>query len=229
MNNALRMACILLVSTPALATVQLNANRVVYNAADSDAKITIKNKESREYLIQSWIDNNNQPQAKIPFIVTPPLFKMGAESENVVQIIYSGQGLPRDRESLSWLDIKAIPSMTDAEKNTKDKIMVAVVNRLKLIYRPSGLAGNNSLAIEKLQWSQNGQGMSASNNTPYYVILNKISLNGHDVQVNVTDNNTVIAPFSSKTYPQRAGTVKIDWSGMNDYGVASTLYSVTLH
>ncbi|WP_336284400.1 molecular chaperone [Citrobacter arsenatis] len=230
MNNILRSALLLLITSPAFATIQLNANRIIYYGADADAKIVVKNTEQREYLIQSWVDENKQSTAQMPFIVTPPLFKMDEQSENVVQLIYNGQGLPDNRESLYWLDIKAIPSMTESEKNAKDKIVVAVVNRLKLIYRPSGLSGDPQQAVQQLQWSVKHPGsVVASNNSPYFIILNKISLNGHELPIDVTTNNTVIAPFSSKEYVKPAGDLKIDWSGMNDYGVASPIYSTTLH
>lgn len=230
MKKSLRPIALLLLSSPVFATVQINANRIIYHGEDSDAKIEVTNKEQREYLIQSWIDDNQQSHSRMPFIVTPPLFKMSGNSENVVQVIYGGHGLPADQESLYWLDVKAIPAMTDAERSSKDKIVVAVVNRLKLIYRPAGLTGNPQQAVEKLQWNVNDKGeVIAKNNSPYYVILNKIIINNHEIPVDVTTNNTVIAPFSSKDYSKATGKVKVDWAGMNDYGVASSLYSITVN
>lgn len=79
------------------ATVQLGANRLIYDAKKSDVSMVLKNSEDRAYLIQSWVDakgNSQLENSKLPFVISPPLFKIQPKSENVVQVIYPGSGLP---------------------------------------------------------------------------------------------------------------------------------------
>lgn len=217
------------------ATVQLSANRLFYSAKNQDVNITVKNVEDREYLVQSWVDAKGNPElehhAKLPFIVSPPLFHMANKSEAVVQMMYSGEGLPTDRESLVWLDVKAIPAMTDGEKKVKTKVMVAVLTRIKVFYRPENLPGNATDAIAALSWKKEANNtVTVKNDSPYYVVMNKVKINDDEVKVSIEDNNTVVAPHGSKTYPvktAKAGT-KVTWSAINEYSVVSAEHSVTL-
>lgn len=217
------------------ATVQLSANRLYYSAKNQDVNITVKNNEDREYLVQSWVDAVGNPElehtAKLPFIVSPPLFHMANKSEAVVQVMYAGQGLPTDRESLVWLDVKAIPAMTDGEKKIKTKVMVAVLTRIKLFYRPENLPGNATDAIAELKWQKDANNtVTVKNDSAYYVVLNKIKINDEQVKVSVEDNNTVVAPHGSKTYPVKSAKsgVKVSWSGVNEFSVTSAEKTVTL-
>jgi len=217
------------------ATVQLSANRLFYHAKDQDVNISVKNVEDREYLVQSWVDAKGNPElehnTQLPFIVSPPLFHMANKSEAVVQVMYSGDGLPTDRESLVWLDVKAIPAVTDGEKKVKTKIMVAVLTRIKLFYRPENLPGHADDAISNLSWKRTGSNsVTVTNDSPYYVVMNKLSINKEDVKVSIDDNNTVVAPHGQKTYQVKSAPAgsKVTWSAINEYSVVSADKTATL-
>jgi fimbrial chaperone protein len=47
--------------------------------------------------------------------------------------------LPQDRESLFWMNVKAIPSM-DKSKLSDNTLQLAIISRIKLYYRPAKLA-----------------------------------------------------------------------------------------
>ncbi len=99
-----------------------------------DAKqtsITLNNTDKRlRFLVQSWIDDS-QDQKSNEFIVTPPLFVSKPESENKLRIIYAGKALPNDRESLFWLNTKAIPEIEREEIKDKNILQLAVLSRIK--------------------------------------------------------------------------------------------------
>ncbi|MDI5829406.1 fimbria/pilus periplasmic chaperone, partial [Salmonella enterica subsp. enterica serovar Kentucky] len=63
------------------------------------------------------------------------------KSENTLRIIYAGQPLPGDRESLFWMNVKAIPSV-DKSHIEEGKAVPAM---------PSCSAG---------RWANNNEGMS---------------------------------------------------------------------
>ena len=217
------------------ATVQLSANRLFYHGKDQDVNISVKNPEDREYLIQSWVDATGNPAlehaGKLPFVVSPPLFHMANKSEAVVQIMYTGEGLPTDRESLVWLDVKAIPAVTDAEKKIKTKVMIAVLTRIKVFYRPENLQGHSDDAIAALTWQRvDNNHVVVKNNTPYYVVMNKITINHEDIKVSVEDNNTVVAPFGQQTFNAKSAPVgsKVSWTAINEFTVSSAEKTATL-
>lgn len=217
------------------ATVQLSANRVYYHAKDPDINISVKNSEDREYLVQSWIDAQGNPglekNAKLPFFVSPPLFHMANKSEAIVQVMYSGEGLPTDRESLIWLDVKAIPAMTDGEKLVKTKVMVAVLTRIKIFYRPENLPGNLEDAIAALSWKRTSNNtVTVTNNSPYYVVMNKVLINNEALKISIEDNNTVVAPHGEQTYKVKSAPAgaKVVWTAMNEFSVTSPEKTATL-
>jgi P pilus assembly chaperone PapD len=77
----------------------------------------------------------------IPFVVTPPLFKLAPGTDNLIRIVYLGSGLPADRESLLWLDVKGIPGLNEEESKASSRMVVAINNRIKFFYRPANLKG----------------------------------------------------------------------------------------
>lgn len=91
--------------------IALGATRVIYPSSAKQTSLTISNSDTKErYLVNSWIENSTGQKEKT-FIVTPPLFVSEPKSENTLRIIYAGQPLPVDRESLFWMNVKAIPSV----------------------------------------------------------------------------------------------------------------------
>ncbi len=217
------------------ATVQLSANRAYYHAKDQDINISVKNAEDREYLVQSWVDAKGNPQLEqnmqLPFIVSPPLFHMGNKSEAIVQVMYAGEGLPTDRESLVWLNVKAIPAMTDGEKLVKTKVMVAVLTRIKVFYRPENLPGNPEDAVSALSWKrESNDRVTVTNNSPYYVVMNKVLINNEALKISIENNNTVVAPHGEQTYKVKSAPAgsKVVWTAMNEFSVTSPEKTATL-
>ncbi|MFD3238879.1 FimD/PapC N-terminal domain-containing protein [Rahnella perminowiae] len=83
------------------------------------------------------------------------LFRLNAGEDNSLRIIRTGGILPDDRESLFWLNIKAIPRLP--EEAPAGLLQIVVKTRLKLFYRPAALltpAGQS--AWRQLQFSRAG-------------------------------------------------------------------------
>ncbi len=69
--------------------------------------------------------------------MTPPLFAMKGKKENTLRILdATNNQLPQDRESLFWMNVKAIPSM-DKSKLTENTLQLAIISRIKLYHRPA--------------------------------------------------------------------------------------------
>ncbi|SQB37637.1 fimbrial chaperone protein [Citrobacter koseri] len=123
----------------------------------------------------------------------------------------SGDTLPTDRESVYWLNIKAIPSSSPDAKN---ELLIAVKSKMKLFYRPAGLKGDPSLAYQQLTFSSVGGKLSVHNPSPYSVSLYDIKVNGKQLA-----KPPMVLPFQTVSLPQSAVTGgEVSWRAINDFG-----------
>ncbi|WP_235427143.1 fimbrial biogenesis chaperone [Yersinia aldovae] len=109
---AVQIISLMFISNAAYAGVIITGSRLIYDSSKKEASVAVRNPdEGTPYLIQSWVDNysSNNTQ-KTPFIVTPPLFRLDGKQENILRIMLTGGALPNDKESIFWVNIKAIPA-----------------------------------------------------------------------------------------------------------------------
>lgn len=155
--------------------VILSGTRVIFNGNTSEATISVTNPDKKSYLIQSWVSVDGKKTSE--FIVTPPLFRIDAGVSNVLRIVAAKNNLPQDKESLFWLNVKAIPP---SDPKAKDSLLIAINTKIKLIYRPSQLVGQEvGTAYQKLAFKvdTNTRELVASNPTPYYINLAHLTYN----------------------------------------------------
>lgn len=94
------------------AGVNVGTTRVVYQGQDKEANLSVSNTdENSPYLVQSWVSAyEDRNQSADEFIMTPPLFRLDAQSQNILRIIATDvKQLPPDKESLFLINVKAIP------------------------------------------------------------------------------------------------------------------------
>ena len=191
-------------------------------------------------LVEAWIDSGDPAStpdtAKVPFLITPPLFRMNAGKGQSLRIVYTNQPLPADRESLFWLNVLEIPPKpTSGPGEAKNTLQFAVRSRLKLFFRPASLTGDPIAAPQQVTWKVVADGsayaLEAHNPTPYHVTFSKLSLTVDGV-VHALDNG-MVAPMSSLRLPIKGldhvpGTQSVvDYTSLNDFGAAAS-YKGTL-
>lgn len=204
-------AAFLLLSTTVQAGIVMGGTRVIYQEGKREASISVTNADVHSpYLVQSWIENYAEnDKSKVPFIVTPPLFRLDPEQENVLRINFIGADLPHDRESVFWLNVKSI---SPTQKGDANKLQVNIKSKFKIFYRPHGLAGDPEKACQMLTFKIVGNRLVAQNPTPYFVSFFTLSVGGDDI-----DEPGMIGPLTRKEWPVNgSGTVK--WRAINDFG-----------
>ncbi|EHC96399.1 Fimbrial chaperone [Salmonella enterica subsp. enterica serovar Rubislaw str. A4-653] len=157
---------------------------------------------------------------------------LSARQENSMRVVYTGEPLPADRESLFTLSIAAIPS----GKPEANRVQMAFRSALKLLYRPEGLAGNPQQAYRHLIWSLTPDGATVRNPTPYYVTLFLLRANER-----AQDNAGVVAPFATRQtdWCRAHGSLHcalcrhtvrctVRWQSINDYGRVMPAQTVDL-
>ncbi|WJW96472.1 molecular chaperone [Enterobacter pseudoroggenkampii] len=204
----------------AYAGVIIGGTRVIFDGGKKEASISINNADSVPYLIQSWVDMPERNANKAPFIVTPPLYRLDGGQQNIERILLSGS-LPQDKESIFWLNIKAIPSASKQENS----LQIAVKTRIKLIYRPSGLKGTTpEEQANKLTWSRSGNKLKVTNPTQYVINFNEISVGDKKL-----DEVSWVAPGATTVFslPAGANGNHISFKVINDYGSPGRMYQAS--
>ncbi|MEW7314495.1 fimbria/pilus periplasmic chaperone [Buttiauxella gaviniae] len=193
--------------------IALGATRVIYNESNKEASLTVDNHSSKQYfLVQSWVDDKDGNK-NVPFSITPPLFRLNANKENMLRIIKTGTALPNDRESVFWVNVKAIPPAP--ESGSQNVLQLAIKTRIKMFYRPADLPGTAMDSPQALEWSVQGNELVAKNPTAYSVTLDSVKLNGTEIkEVNL------VMPKGESHYKLPAGTHggQLVFTTINDYG-----------
>ncbi|HGY3715387.1 TPA: fimbria/pilus periplasmic chaperone [Citrobacter gillenii] len=196
----------------AQAGVIVGGTRIIYNGDKKETSISVKNPDKSSYLIQSWSDTDEQSKDKSPFMVTPPLFRLGGGQENTLRIIRTGSNLPEDRESLYWMNIKSIPA-TEKQENV-NTLQIAVKTRIKLIYRPQSLMQQPENVTEKITWQRSGSKLTVSNPTAYYMNFSTVKVGSSTVK-----DATYVAPMSSASFTVPASASgSVVWTLIDDFG-----------
>lgn len=196
--------------------ITVGRTRVIYEADKKEASLPLTNNaESIPFLIQSWIDTGDG-KSRGPFVVTPPLFRLNAKQENILRISYMGGELPSDKESIFYINIRAIPS---SPKNNTNELKLVIKSRIKLFYRPLNLPGRSTEAYKALTFSQDHNELHITNPTPYYVVFSSLKLGNTSLK-----DTDMIAPGTQMTVklpPNISGSI-IRWGAINDFGGSST-------
>ena len=195
---------LVLASVTSQAAVLLPSTRVVFDGKQSDVSVMLGNNGAPER-VTLWVDEGdpNQPPetSQAPFAVTPPLVRVDTHSQRPVRIARLAKArLPADRESMFWLNVRGIAEGAATLAPGENQMAVTVRSRIKLFYRPPGLAGEPAQAPEALRWHwrQEAGGDAATliiaNPTPWHVSLNTLQAQGQDLLAQLPAGT--IAPFS---------------------------------
>jgi chaperone protein EcpD len=228
----LAVACLAAGNSPA--AVVIAGTRVVFPAERGEVTVRLSNEGEMPALVEAWIDNgdpNSTPdQSHVPFLITPPLFRMNAGKGQSLRIVYSQEPLPADRESVFWLNVLEIPPKPAAGAEPQHTLQFAVRSRLKLFYRPPNLAGEAAKAPAAVTWkgvADNGNpALEVHNPSPYYITFSKLALAGGAAPLPVEGG--MVAPFGSlrlavKNLPAApAPGTTLEYTTINDYGASVT-------
>lgn len=198
----------------------LSQTRIVFEQKLNRATIDIVNTDDRDYLAQSYIRGAQDN----PFEVIPPLARVSKNSRFIIKFLANANTLPTDRESLFYFYSKSIPASTkrneDATATVDAGVVVALENKIKFFYRPDNLPTNVKSSRESLKFKAIPNGVQAINQSPYYVTLDILIVNGKAIKMLVEKEETMIAPFSTRNYSAPTNKGDVVWYAINDFGGA---------
>ncbi|MBE1161437.1 fimbrial biogenesis chaperone [Dyella acidiphila] len=218
------------------ASVTIDRTRLIYQQDDREADVRLRNDGPKPVVVQSWLDNGDATQAPadipVPFVLMPPIARVEAAHGQVLRVVYTGEPLPHDKESVFWLNVLEIPPK-EQPAESRNVLQFAIRSRIKLFYRPKGLSGDAADAPSKLTWKIVAQGdgyaLEASNPTAYHVSLNRVALQLDSRIIEAGDG--MVSPGETQRYALKgvqqapaAGRVKYsfidDWGAIRDNGAA---------
>lgn len=233
------LALALFSTVTAHASVVINNTRIIYPQNDKEVTVRLESKNQAPVLVQAWLDNGDEhstPDATaIPFIATPPIFRMEPGKQQVVRLAFTGEDLPSKQESLFWFNLLEIPAQSQDAKQA-NQLQLAFRSRIKLFLRPPNLPYGVDAAPAKLQWrhesTERGQILEVYNPTPYHVTFDQIdvleaklrhtrkaALSGAENMVAPGGRNRFELP-SLKSPPGAATTV--EFQTLDDFGVRTS-------
>ena len=217
------------------AGVVINGTRVVYPAGEKEVTIQLNNDSKLPSLVQSWIDHSDEKLNKegnypVPFVLVPPMSRVEPGKGQTLRILYTGEALPQDKETLFYLNVLDIPPKPAQESTDKsgDYLQISVRSRLKLFFRPKGLKISIEDAPEAVSWcvykASGGKWLlKAKNATPYYITYREASLiDGKEYPIKEID---MLSPGSETDFSVAAikslSNLSVRYTIVNDYGGAT--------
>lgn len=211
--------CSLMLAHPAMAGgFGLGVTRLIYPAGSNQVALNVQNGGMEtSYLVQSWIDDAKSNKKSQDFVVTPPLFMLPTRKEASLRIMFVGKSaLPTDRETLYWMNVKAIPP-TDEKNTEKNTLQLALQNRIKLFYRPGNLSVLPGKARDLLRFKYEGKQLKVINPSPYYMTVTGITVSGSKLP------NAFVAPKSEVLVSSPTSLQgELTFQTINDFGATTS-------
>ena len=215
----------------AQASIVIGGTRVVYPEQDKEVTVKLSNEGNQPLLVQTWLDTGDMQASpdivKVPFILSPPMFRMDARTGQFIRIMYSKEPLATDKETLFWLNVLEIPPMLDGDVSTNN-LQFAFRTRIKIFFRPSKLEGSIHAAADQVTWkllSSNGtQTLVAANPTPYFVSYARVGIKVGERLIKTIGAGGMVAPKSTTTFVLDADdrffaeSVQAQYVWINDFG-----------
>lgn len=229
--------CLLFVVTQASASVVVTGTRFVYLSSEKEISINLENSGEKPILIQTWLTTGfsekraeKEPSRSeiedTPFIILPPLFKISPNNAQTVRVIYTGETLPKDRESIFTFNVLDIPQKSKKEINN---LQISVLSKFKFFYRPVEILDSYNTAIDKLDWQlvkeDNNIYLSVKNTTPFFITINKAKVTINNVEYKTQQDFNMLIPITGQEKVKLSNLnqlpnqpVKIEFNYINDSG-----------
>lgn len=237
LKQLLLAGLVALVGSQAMAGVVITGTRLVYPAGQKEITVKLNNNGNLPALVQSWIDTGSvestPTSSQAPFVLSPPVSRIDPGKGQSLRVMFTGglppmsAGLAQNKESVFWLNVLEIPPKTDSTEDV-NTLQMAFRSRIKLFYRPAGLPGTASEAIEAVQWkvvpASSGQGLAlqAFNPSAFYVSLVDLELVAGAQRER--SENGMVGPGETHQFPlptlkaMPAAGAQVEFSAINDYG-----------
>lgn len=231
--------CVFAISNLAYSAVLLQKTRVILEPSSNEAELTIDAQKNVSSLVQTWVSG---PDSNIVshFTIMPSISLLKAGQSQTLRLVYQGDGVPQDRESLLYVNIQDSVAISD-ELQGKNAINSSFLQVVKGFYRPNSLTKEGAAeAPAALTWEVSRKNntsflLKLTNPSPFHVVFSGISLvteKDKNGKVNSATNTSFdyIKPYSTSDIEiSNSSNItnigKIVYLVINDYGMTEAYLS----
>lgn len=229
---ALLLMAFSFISPPTIANVVISGTRIIYPATEREVSVRLDNRGELPALVQVWVDDGNKDTPvsllKVPFVATPVISRIEAHNGQTLRLSYTGDSaLPSDKESVFWLNMLDIPPQ-NVKQQDENRLQMALRTRIKIFFRPGTLDADGAAnAITALRWNAIGEGLQATNASPYYVNIASVTASEGKRKLSATEG-AMIAPGKTHVFKMNASGSRITsgtpitYTAINDFGGETT-------
>lgn len=216
-NRLIRLA-VVCVPLAANAAVVPDRTRVIFEESAASVSVTVSNKNLQlPFVVQSWIEDAGGKKVSSPFMVLPPLQRIEPNESSMLRIVKLPElSLPKDRESVFYLNIREIPPKSEAV----NAMQIALQSKIKLFYRPAAVKrerGEDMAQGLNLKIDPVGKQLLIDNPTPFHITV--VGLLVGPQQTKMPIDTVMIAPLSGARLPLgNTAFSELRVSNMNDFG-----------
>lgn len=217
-----------------------SASRVIFYENNNEKSLMLTNTNDYPVISQIWVDDGftGPEYPNVPFAIVPSALKLAPNEIKGIRIFYNGMILPKDRESMFWLNLYEIPSIKK-DLISNNYLNLAMNTQLKIFYRPKSLKAESINHLqEQIQYqllkNQEKWVLKINNPTPYFLNFTGLNISNERSKSKITnEQDNTLAPFSEKLYQfENSGFIKLkknkfQYNLIDDYGFA-TAFSVDL-
>jgi len=211
----------------------ISSTRVVFDSDKRSVSLNVSNPSNKPFAVQTWVNTAADDQSTaVPFIASPPLFRLNPLKEQQVQINGLPNALPQDRESLFYFNVQELPQLESTDSN---QLNIALRTRIKMFYRPAEIKSDPLQQLQHLRWTiQNTNGkprLVVTNPGPFHVSFVRIELRA-DGQSVVLKDTPMAAPMDTQSFEfeglKPVPGMQVNFSVITDYGGYTTPMTLTV-
>ena len=190
---SLGMACFLMSSLPVEAEgIQLHRTRIVIDNGKNAGAYEVFNDHSTHTLIATWVEDlNNEPSEA--FVISPSILQLAPRERGGGKIMKTGV-LPTDRESVFWLAVKSIPSISKGQEDISSATF-SLVQKIKIFYRPKAVEQTTAYAAEYLEAHVINGKLTLNNPSQVSLSIPTVTVNGKECKI-----AAMLLPFTSESF-----------------------------
>lgn len=218
MKTALAGLLATVLAGEALAAFTLNGTRFIYEEGKKSISLEVSNSTDETYGGQVWIDNVSHSRDDVFIVPSPPFFKVDAKGKQIVRLMNANPALPKDRESLFWLNVQEVPPKPKSSEGSQ--LAIAMNTQVKLIYRPKVLSEGRKDAEKQLTFIGRDGTVWLKNPTPYYFAVTSVFSGGREVTLSkeAQKSLSLLAPYSEVNTGVKSLSGKLSVEAINDWG-----------
>jgi len=185
-----------------------SATRVIFREGDNEKSLMLLNTNDYPIVVQTWVDDgdvNAAPeQSTAPFVSLPAVFSMQPKTMKGLRLIYNQQSLPKDRESVFWINLYEIPPTRPVIPPLQPSVTMAMNTQMKIFYRPKAVVAAEKDAPKPmftLKKEDNHYVLLCDNPSPVYLSFSRLALRiGQQNYPVQQESDMMTPPFGSKKY-----------------------------